>query len=513
MSMKMKFIYSLFTIFCILHFSGYSLLAASSSTTKGKLAETFIPIWKQEPGVTFFKNSIAISPDKAHVTYVIKENEDFIVCVDGKPQKKWKKVVAGTPIFSGEKNRVAYIAADDKKAYVVVDGKSGPAFDHIWDVSFSPDGKHFAYPAVIGTGNKKKVYFVINHRVIGKAVFGITQFKFSPDSRNLVYVALLEDGKWHTILNNKVLPGYDFIESITFSPNSKRLVYTAKEKDTKYIVLDGKKLKFSGVQIGMSTFSPDSSRFAYALFNKDIQCWEVVVDGKKIDAMKKPFGFKFSPDSKQFAFQGGESSQQLSMHINGVRSNVYSGCSDPFFSPDSKKVVYFAKEDEGWFMVVNGKKGRVYEEIFPPVFNEKFGHMAYRVKIDDNRMRVMSNEKAGDVFDSVGTPFFSKDGKKLAYVVTNNGKWFFMINGQKYGKEYEAIGTAKFSDDGEHFVYTALKPDGLWRLVIDGHETIASFNQAIPGAEIVFLKQNKISLLIVKIEGDITRMFRLEVAI
>src|SRR3972149_2001345 len=53
-------------------------------------------------------------------------------------------------IASPDLRRVARIAREGNKEFVVIDGKEGKRYDNIFDVVFSPDGKRLAYMARLG---------------------------------------------------------------------------------------------------------------------------------------------------------------------------------------------------------------------------------------------------------------------------------------------------------------------------------------------------------------------------
>jgi len=149
-----------------------------------------------------FIDTFVFSPDGTHVAYSAREgNKSFIVLdgIEGKPyEPKW----LGSPVFSPDSNHLAYLAADEKDifvvvdgvekeklgssvsdlmfgpdskrltyigsksgmwaqpvgAWVVVDGRKGEAYRHVWDVTFSPDSKYVAYLA----GDGKKEFVVVD---------------------------------------------------------------------------------------------------------------------------------------------------------------------------------------------------------------------------------------------------------------------------------------------------------------------------------------------------------------
>jgi Tol biopolymer transport system component len=103
-------------------------------------------------------------------------------------------------------------------------------------------------------------------------------------------------------------------------------------------------------------------------------------------------------------------------------------------SPDGKHFAYVARRGGKWFVVVDGKEGKEYDEI------------------------------------GEGTPIFSPDSKHFAYVARRGGRWFVVVDG-KEGKEYDGIGkgTLVFSPDSKHLAYEAMR-GGKSFVVVDGKE-------------------------------------------
>lgn len=51
--------------------------------------------------------------------------------------------------------------------------------------------------------------------------------------------------------------------------------------------------------------------------------------------------------------------------------------SDPSFSPQGKALVYAAKKDRKWFVVVGEKKGQEFDFVWPPTFSLDGTRVAY----------------------------------------------------------------------------------------------------------------------------------------
>jgi Tol biopolymer transport system component len=104
--------------------------------------------------------ALALSPDGTRVAYVACKGfglgipaPTYAIVVDGKPGP-WRDTSPSNLVFSPDGKRLAYAAGGHGKRWVVLDGKEGPEYDAIKQISpdggFSPDGKRFAYVATSG---------------------------------------------------------------------------------------------------------------------------------------------------------------------------------------------------------------------------------------------------------------------------------------------------------------------------------------------------------------------------
>ncbi len=95
------------------------------------------------------------------------------------------------PVFSPDGEKLAYIAADGSKEFVILGDRRGRSYDSIYEVSFdnilfSPDGKIIAY---VAWRDNKKFIVVGDEEGIGyDDVWGET-LKFSPDNSKISFVA------------------------------------------------------------------------------------------------------------------------------------------------------------------------------------------------------------------------------------------------------------------------------------------------------------------------------------
>jgi Tol biopolymer transport system component len=406
-------------------------------------------------------DSVVVSPDSRHLAFVERQGNKWRVVLDGVACKEYeigsrdpsggllfflsKRLSCsfqhpdrnGTLRFSPDSRRLAYVARRDRKLLVVVDGKEGHEHD--------------------GVANQCLV--------------------FSPDSQRVGYMAFSFPNKWKMIVNSVGGKQYDCMgEGLPFfSPDSKRLAYVAEQNGKQFVVRDGEEGRPYGYVYALSVcFSPDSKRLAYAVAGEAnlLQVGgkrSVVVDGiegKQYDGIA-PVG-------------ADEDSNVLSL----------------FFSPDSRRLAYVAKQGSKKLLVTGGVEGKPYDEIFPTslTFASYSQQPAYPIELesgatvfspDSRRVAYMAvrDRKSFLVLDGVETkqydvmaagavlgPLFSPDSRRIAFIGARPRRIFVCIDG-KEGKEYDGIvpGTLLFSPDSMRVAYVALRLPKML-VVVDGQE-------------------------------------------
>lgn len=349
-------------------------------------------------------------------------------------------------VFSPDGRSVAYILKKGNKFAVVVNNAVGPEYDDVGPPHFSPDGKTLAYKAkedstwVMVIGEKKSEKFD-----------DIDYPLFSPDGKRVAYGAK-EGNKWFMVVDDKKSERYDKVEAPSFSADGKRVAYRGNfqtEKKSLIVIDDKKGEKYDWVTD--PHFSPDGKRVAYSAQEGDR--WFMVVDEKKseqYDAVGLPV---FSPDGKRFAYaaRGGDKSFIVA---DDKKSEQYDGIWNPCFSPDGKRIAYCVKKGNEWFMVVDGKKGEQYDDlsstdpstlilgrmragmppnipIGTPCFSPDSKRVGYWAKEGDKRFIIVDGKKSKQ-YDDVSIPYFSPDGKRVAYGVKEGDKWFMVVDEEKY---------------------------------------------------------------------------------
>jgi hypothetical protein len=144
------------------------------------------------------------------------------------------------------------------------------------------------------------------------------------------------------------------------------------------------------------------------------------------------------------------------LHIDGEPPRSYLGVALETirFSEDSKHLVYAAKIDAGWVVVVDSVRSRPWAGIGEVLFGPD--HRLAYVANDSGRWRVVLEGTPSPLFDAVmqGSLTFSPDGRRLAFVVAEGDGFRVVVDGEP-GPLYQAIGALRFDPEGKRLAYVA----------------------------------------------------------
>jgi sulfatase modifying factor 1 len=284
-----------------------------------------------------FVDYFAFSPDGKHFAYAAgKENgKKQTVVLDGVEicppyDTTWM------PVFSNDSKRIAFIAEDNLKKFMVVDGIPDEKYDTVGKPFFSPDSQRYAYFA-----GKDNYRFLVLDGVAGTP-FEILPTRdipvFGPNDNRVAYRAQIEDN-WFVVVNDQIGPFFDGIgdRSIVLSPDGKSHAYAAqKDKQWCVVVDDQPGPLYEGIAAYGPVFSPDGKHIAYGAI----------------------------AHSKYFLVLDGQP-------MPGYDNYLDIGNNSILFSPDSSHIIYKAKMGTKWHMAVDGRLGPAYDSLqFKPTITE-----------------------------------------------------------------------------------------------------------------------------------------------
>ena len=407
------------------------------------------------------------SEDGKHHVFVATRGEQCMVVLDGVEQTPYAITKDGWPIaglvFGADagKTHLAYQASKDGRHYVVVNGKvlgnydsvivkDKPAQRGIWDFLFA--GDYFAYRAKVG---EKMV--ACRGRIQGTNITLVTSKPYDLiGSGSPVRMGGKTDATDNDLFAfvAKQGPG---IESIRLLPGDEPI----SKKTWKYIAPGT--LRASPAQPGEMVYVGGDTQ------------WNVVVGEKQWPPCERMGRLMASPSGATWACMA-KTDDKLVMMVNGVPSKVYTQIQygDTMFPAGDERVIYGASILDGSKkparIVVDGKEGKAYTQVKGDsvVFSSDKKAMAY-VAGDGNKNFVVLDGKEGPPFDDVYDLRFSPVGSRLVYGASR-GLEHFVVEGDKEHGPYENIqrGSLVFRSDGKDLAWAAFGSDGNWHVCLNG---------------------------------------------
>ena len=273
-------------------------------------------------------------------------------------QAQWGGCTNGSPQFSADQARVAYIVdLDNNKHAVVVDGAMSPAYDQVNWLSFAPVGHHFAYSVGRSAGTGGSGSFVVDDGKAGKIYNGVGPAVFIPDGNQVAYVGSTPSGGLTPL---EVQAG-------------------KKSPQNQCVVLDGVEQNHFA-KIDQLTFSQDSKHLAYLAGIDQLASTRVVVDNQEGPAFSRVQQLVISDDGSRSACIATKTTvTETQSHETASQSN--------------------------YVVVDNGKEGAPYDVQITHVCVSPDGqHVAYVAQSVQTNTVIVDNEKAEPAIQGMRHP-------------------------------------------------------------------------------------------------------------
>lgn len=430
-----------------------------------------------------------------HIAYVCEKSQKRSVYLDN-------VLVSGTFQVSNEPRltlsdsaRLAFVATEGEKEFVVVDGKPEQKYDRISSLQISEDGSVVSYVAKL----EGKEFVVRNGTLVGTEYESVSRlysesdrysyhaYKNCPlqssfnycvarlvvngnemplDEQDVEEGGVLADGGYYAlvkrgdkkavIFNGSEIGMYDTVmgvlgfESPKFSHDQKRYAFTASSNGKMFAVIDGKK-QTEHEFVSEIIVSPDFSTIEYwtkdgcggadagyytTFLETGPNCRaQYVFNGKAYKVSPKAVHVKLSPDGKKMAVV------------------VVDKCEEPsLLSKCTSKIEENGKQIGSEYNYINNIS-YIDNKLALLVSEEPFG---VRGRFILGGVESEIYDRILDSFPASGhDPVLTPDGKHYVYAVrvgVENGQEFMIIDGKKYGP-YEQILSSSYSDDGKKVYY------------------------------------------------------------
>ena len=290
----------------------------------------------------------AISPDGAHVAIIKRASGGVVVELDGKAGPTFLNITDGVPLFSLDSKRLAYgVVLKEGCATYIVDNKPSECFSRVGSPLFSPDGTRFAF-----VGNRSGRAILVTDGVPGREYAGVTTPVFSNDGRAQAYWTRQPDG-WYLVTNIREDGPYDEAKgpNPTFSPEGK-LAYVGVREGKTQLVVDAEPVAEAEDGFSSLVFS---STGKLAIFGMDVSSANLLIDGRRIASYGAAVGgIAFSSDGSHLAY-GIQRDGQSYMVVDGIEHGAWQNIdTPPVFSPNGKHAAWVGTNEGKSRIVVDG---------------------------------------------------------------------------------------------------------------------------------------------------------------
>jgi len=459
---------------------------------EGKVVAERIKVIGDVTGIV--EDSMTVSPDGSRLAIVVESvpSKTRRVLVDGRHVGGiYDEIGRGTPIFSWDSKRVAFVGRRRKQCFVVVDDKVSDAYaiesntTNGWPVAalvFSPDSKHVAYQV----HQKKAATLVIDGKLYGpyddvavsegKRVWGLWEFMFSPDSTSFAFRA--QKGRRMLACAGTLVPSpywkQQFIAAGPFDAVgrgtpvwtsgahriSSGFAFIVRQGGSENVLIlplpGGKTGPAYDAIVRNSVVSLGGRNLAYVA-RKNSKSVAVLRgrEGKAYDDLSKLI---INGERTAYAAAVGN---EVCMVIDGREGPRYEGVRYPgtVFGPQGKRVAYAVRKAAKSAVRIDGRESKWYDRV---------DYKSLTFSPDGTKVAFAANSKTGAkvVLDGVeGPPYsevshlaFNADGGRFAYAARLDLEHWLVLDGKKLGPYDRVLGhTFTFSPNGEHYACVVMR--------------------------------------------------------
>ena len=182
----------------------------------------------------------------------------------------------------------------------------------------------------------------------------------------------------------------------------------------------------------------------------------------------------FTPDGKNWAYKIRDDDDWY-LVVNGIESKRYDSVNYHKFSPDGTSLIFIAKLDGKSFLVTDGEEGKRYDDIFAITFNPMNSEASYWA-VSNGNYYLVSGSKEINISRQVppvdNSILFNPKGNSFAYfvrdILTDD---YYVVQDGIYSNPYDRIKweEALYSNDGTTLAYPAGKGN-IEFVVLNGKE-------------------------------------------
>lgn len=399
-------------------------------------------------------SQLTISPDGKSLLYVITSNEKNYLYLNDKELQRSNEKIGDIEFSDDSKNYAYFLEKDGLWEVYLNDTRISNGFDYHSTLEFLPDG------SLCFLGQKDDIWHYYSSTK-GESPEGFLKVGWlfrSPVCDNVgFFCAKSTIGSWHVYINDKEILGpFDCMGlPMMSSPSHKNYAFTVIKKNKWYIYVNDQKINRDFDMIDFLAFLPN---------DKDIVCSEIKDDGTRIylnDRLiagpfeKLGFEMAFSPDCKRIYYSQCENVKWSIGHtdIDDLEKkyvkdiDVTIPCAEVFnllVSQDLSRIVYSTLLEKNKFysdkaIVSLGDLGTfgIFEDVSFFKISNDGSVIAFTAKEEDSWYLYVNGEKvSGPFLAIIGIKFFENTSIIVYKAVISHDQSFpiFMmyIDGKNY---------------------------------------------------------------------------------
>lgn len=401
---------------------GSFLLVLSASCSEPDITETGLGVIP----AGIIEESFQSSPDSRHVAFIARQNGRQVLYIDGRAGEEFDEIGR---VLLADNGRWAHAAIRDRQAFVVRDRRTSGPYERVGAMYLSADGRVLAYP-------------------------------------------VLEADRRRLVINGREQEWYDDIGPVVGSKDGRLLAYTAL-LDSQWYVVVGPERHGPFASLGMPVVAEDGSRWACAVEVGD--SWALLDNGRlRPERYQRIFLLLLDPDSPGEAMVVTRDDRFMLVR-NGRAGPGFEQIEEPVFSPDLAHHAFAAFERDSWRFVADGVAGPGFDApAGPPVISES-GAWAGVGTLDDRAVLFVSGVERSR-HDRARVWAISPDGNRVGWTAVEHGSWYAFAGDEQYGP-FAGIGKFELSPDGRRSALVA-NIGRSWVMLLDG-ERIGPFEAVV----------------------------------
>jgi hypothetical protein len=292
--------------------------------------------------------SVTCSPDGSALLFAAVREGRWVVVNNGVEGRRYDGV--GLPCISRDGKTVRYPAFEGERFgkaqwFIVSGGKEGKRYDAEFlgwvkegaQVRKSAGAQEPVLAYVVAQNGKA---WVVDNERAGTKYDDVGWLGFAPGTNRLYYAARAH-GKWFVVKDGYPLrERYDDITYLGFSPDGRRMAFVGASRDKQFCVVDGNRGP-SWDEVLLPQFSPDSRRVGYLARRNDK--WSAVVNGRASKACDGVSWLTWNRTSTDFAYRT-RTGNRYGLVINGSETRLYDDITRLWWSPENRALLAAARQ-------------------------------------------------------------------------------------------------------------------------------------------------------------------------